>query len=117
MAPTALIAAPPVASPSTRSSMASARARVTTSRRMLAEPPRKVLTDPEGVGHDGQGRIDGGAGGKERRVDDVQVVDLVRAAVRVQRGRCRIVAESHRSVLVSDAGERDPLSQVDVAGK
>src|SRR5262245_64826978 len=71
------------------------------------EPLEQVIADAERVGHDRERRIDCSARGKEARVDDVEVVELVRLAVRVQRGCLRVVPEPNRAVLVREAGQRD----------
>ena len=52
---------------------------------------------------------------EEAAVDDVEVVDVVRLAVDVERRGLRIVAEANRAVLMRDAGERDALADEEVA--
>ena len=50
-----------------------------------------MLGDPDGVGDDGQGGVDGADGGHEAAVDDVQVVEVVGFAVDVEGRGARIV--------------------------
>src|SRR5689334_6210380 len=71
------------------------------------EPLDQVVADPQGVRHRGQCRVDGADAREAARVDDVEVVDLVRAAVRVQdRGR-GVQAEATCPGLMRDARDRD----------
>src|SRR5215470_5163125 len=116
IAPTALTRAtswgPGAAAPSARAeseAVASASAATIPSarRRTLTQPRDKVIADAERVGHDRKRGVDGRARREERRVDDVEVVDLVRAAVHVKRRRGRIDAEARGTVLMGDTGERD----------
>src|SRR4051794_27169454 len=55
------------------------------STRARAETVEHVVADSNRVRHDGQRRVDGAAGDEEAAVDHVQVVDLVRFAVGVER--------------------------------
>jgi 4-hydroxy-2-oxoheptanedioate aldolase len=65
-----------------------------------------VVADAQRVGNDGQGRVDRRARRKKTGVDDIQIVDLVRAAIEVERRRCRVAAEADRAVLMSCASDR-----------
>ena len=76
----------------------------------------QVVADAEGIGHDRQGRVHGSARREEAAVDDVQIVDFVRLAVDVERGRLRIAAESDGAVLVRHARQRNSVSNKQVAG-
>src|SRR2546422_4857817 len=91
-------------------SASASRRRTTRRRTRLPQPPREVLAHTQRVGHDRERRIDGGARRKERRVDDVKVVDFVGAAVRIQRRGGRVEAEAHGAVLVRHAREGDALA-------
>ena len=73
-----------------------------------------MVADAQRVGNDGQGRVDRRARRKEAAVDDIQIVDLVRAAIDVERRRCRVAAEADRAVLMSGAGNRDPFAEIGV---
>src|SRR5918996_1148941 len=66
-------------------------------RRARAEAVEQVVTDAEGVSHRRQGRVHRTRRGEEARVDDVEVVEVVRLAVDVQRRGLRIGAEPHRA--------------------
>src|SRR5690348_547805 len=69
------------------------------------EPPGDVIGDAEGVGDDGQGRVDRRAGHEEARVHHVEVVQVVHLAVQVEsRGR-RVGAEPDGPVLVRHRGQ------------
>ena len=70
----------------------------------------------DGVGDDGEGRVDGAGGGEEAGVDHVEVVELVGFAVDVKDGGCGIVAEAEGTVLVADAFDGDALFEVGVEG-
>src|SRR3954453_17069138 len=61
-----------------------------------AEALEQVVADAQRVGHCGQCRVAGADGREEARVDDVEVVDLVRPAVGVQHRRRRVTAEAAR---------------------
>src|SRR6185295_244460 len=41
----------------------------------------EMVADAQGIGHRGQRRVHGAAGGEEARVDDVEVVEVVGLAV------------------------------------
>jgi hypothetical protein len=69
-----------------------------------------VVTDAQGVCHNRERRIDGAARREETSIDDVQVVELVRFAISVQRRGGRVVAETNRAVLVCDPGQRNALA-------
>src|SRR3989440_10803494 len=77
-----------------------------------SEPLEQVVPDAEGVRHRGEGRVHGADARKDARVDDVEVVELVRAAVRVQDGRGWVAAHATRAGLVRAAGDRDLVLHV-----
>jgi hypothetical protein len=77
------------------------------SRQPLIEAAEQVITDAECIRHDGGGWIHRACRRKEARVDDEQVVDLVRLAVDVEPRDSWVVPEADRAVLVSRAGECD----------
>src|SRR5262245_46263456 len=107
----------PTPSPQSRSSAASvvlvfitaSASRGSSSR----EPFEQMIADAERIGPERQRGIDCSARGKEAGVDDVEVVELVRLAVRVQRGCLRVVPEPNRAVLVRNAGQRDALAEIE----
>src|SRR4051794_8411022 len=72
-----------------------------------AEAFEDPLPHPHGVGHRGQRRVDRADAREEARVDDVEVVELVRAAVGVEHGARRVSAEAARAGLMCDARDRD----------
>src|SRR5512146_322925 len=76
---------------------------------VLAEARAQVVRDPQRIGHDGQRGIHGAAGREEAPVDHVEVVELVRLAVGIERRCLRVVTEADGPVLVGDARQRDPL--------
>jgi hypothetical protein len=65
-----------------------------------AEPVGEVVSDPQGVGDDGERGVHCGAGDEEARVDDAEVVELVHLAVEVQGRGGRVGAEPDGAVLV-----------------
>src|ERR1043166_1004308 len=80
-----------------------------------AEAVDEVVADAKRVGHDRERRIDGAARWEEARVDDVEIVEIVGLAVGVERRRPGVAAEADRAVLMRHAGERNALSDVEVA--
>ena len=74
-----------------------------------AEPLEQVVADAQGVRHRGERRVHRARRGEEARVDDVEVVEVVRLAVGVERRARRVVAEADRAALVGYAGQRDAL--------
>ena len=71
----------------------------------------QVIAHPQRVRDDGQSWIDRTAGTKEACIDNVEIIQLVRFAVAIERARLWIVAEADRAVLMRDAGERDALAE------
>src|SRR5438045_1807609 len=67
------------------------------------QPLEQVVTDPQCVRHRGESRVHRADAREEARVDDVEVVELVCAAVHVEHGRGRVVAEPRRTRLVRAA--------------
>src|SRR3954447_13236467 len=76
-----------------------------------AESLGKVIADAQRVGDRRQPRVDGARGREEAGIDDVQVVEVVRLAVEVERRALGIGAESHRPAVMGDAGEWDLLAE------
>ena len=52
---------------------------------VAVQPFEQVIADAQRVGHRGQRRVHRAARGEEARVDDVQVVEVVRVAIDVER--------------------------------
>ena len=79
-----------------------------------AQPALEVIRHPERVGHDGERRVHGRAGGEEAPVDDVEIVQVVCLAVHVEH-RCHgIAAEAAGPVLVGDPREWDAFADIGV---
>src|SRR3954453_17421197 len=76
-----------------------------------AQPREEVITDTQRVGHCRQSWVHRAGGGEEARVDDVEVVHVVRFAVEVERRAPGIGAEAHGAALVRDAGDGDLLAE------
>src|ERR1051326_3670273 len=74
-----------------------------------------MIADTQGVGHDRQRRIHRAARREEAAVDDVEVVDLVRLAVDVERRRLRVASEANRAVLVRHARQGNALAEKEIA--
>src|SRR5438093_10736402 len=74
----------------------------------------QMISDAQGVGHDGQRRVHRPGGWEEAGIDHVQVVQVVRLAVCVQHRRLGIVSEAACAILVGHAGQRDPLAYVGI---
>ena len=75
-----------------------------------------MVGDADGVGDDGEGRVDGAAAGEEAGVDYVEVVEVVGLAVDVEDGLFGVGAEAAGAVLVADAFEGDAFFEVGVEG-
>src|SRR5262245_12571808 len=88
-------------------------ARSTASPESLAE----VIPHAERVCHDGEGGVHRAARGEEARVHDIEVVDLVGSAVRVEGRRSRIAAEPDRPVLVGHSRQGNALPEVEIPGE
>src|SRR5690242_18703956 len=73
---------------------------------------RDPVRDPQGVGDDGQRRIDRAYRGKEARIGDVQVVDLVSFAVQVEHRGPGVGAEARRARLVRGAADGNVLAEI-----
>src|ERR1700694_5463096 len=76
-----------------------------------------MIAYTQSIGHDGQRRIDCGAGREEASVYDVNVIELVRLAVHIESRTFRIAPEPDRAVLVGHACQRNPLAGENVARK
>src|SRR5262249_23579409 len=74
-----------------------------------AEPLEDVIADPECICHRCKRWVDGTRGGKEARVDDIEVVEVVSLALGVQYRRRGIGAETRGPACVGYARERDLL--------
>src|SRR6266700_2118197 len=74
-----------------------------------AEARENVVADADGVGHDGQRRIDRAARREKAAIHDIQVVYVVRFAMRIERRHLWIVAKSHGSILMGNARQRDAV--------
>ena len=61
---------------------------------------RDVLTRPQRLGGHGERRIDGSGRGKERGIDDVEIVEVEGLAEGVERRLRGVLAEAHRAALV-----------------
>ena len=59
-----------------------------------------VIRDAQRLRRDRQPRVDRRGRREERRIDDEQVVDVVRAAERIEHRRARIGAEAERAALM-----------------
>src|SRR5215831_6319010 len=75
----------------------------------------QVVGNAQSVCHDGQRRVDGAAGGKEAAIHDVEVIQVVRATVPVERRGLRIVAKANGAVLMRHPGERNAISHKEVS--
>ena len=85
--------------------------------RLRAQPFQDLVPDPQSVGHDRERGIHRAARGEEAAVHHVEIIHLVRPAVRVQRRGPGIVPEADGAVLVRHARQRNPLADEQVAGE
>src|SRR5690349_9176732 len=74
----------------------------------------QMIADAEGIGHDGQRGVNGGAGREEAPVHDIEIVDLVSFAICVQRGRLGITPEADGAVLVCHAGQWNAVANEEI---
>ena len=70
-----------------------------------------VVRHPERLRGDGQPGIDGSRRRKERRVDDEEILDVVRAAERIEHRRARVVAEDERAALMRRVPHADRVRE------
>ncbi len=70
-----------------------------------------MITDAERVGDDGKRGVHRAARTEETCIDNIEVVELVRLAIAIERTRFRIVAESDGAVLMRNSGERNALAE------
>src|SRR5262245_22167278 len=75
----------------------------------------QVVADAERVGHGRQRWVHRADAWKEARVDDVEVVELVRLAVGVEDRRLRVGAEAARAGLVCHAADPDLVLHIEIA--
>lgn len=76
-----------------------------------------MIADSERIRHDRQRRIDRGARRKEAPVNDVEIVEVVRLAVCIERRRLRVLTEPNSAILMRNARKWYPLSEKEVAGE
>src|SRR6266508_6768162 len=77
----------------------------------------QVIADAQRVGDDGEPGIDRATRAKEACIDHVEIIQLVRFAVAIERARLRVVAEADGTVLVRHASERDALAEIQIPRK
>src|SRR6476646_4827846 len=82
-----------------------------------AEATAQMICNAQGVGHDGERRIYGGARREEASVHDVEIVHFMRLAVHIESGRAWVFAKANCSVLVCDARKRNPIAEEKIPGK
>ena len=72
-----------------------------------------VLTDKfadfKGVGYDGEGGVQSGAGGEEAAIGDEEIGGGVEAAVGIEDGGCGVLAVYEGAALVGAPGEGEEL--------
>src|SRR3954454_16331624 len=107
----------PAKPPPTTTTPSSSDMRGLLSRGARAETLEQVVADAQRVGHRRQRRVHRADAREEARVDDVEVVDLVRAAVGVQDRGGGVAAEAARPGLVGYAGHRDLVLEIGVVAQ
>src|SRR3984957_6904882 len=75
--------------------------------RRLGQLGQNPVADPDGVRHRGEGRVDRADAREDAGVGHVEVVDLVRPAVGVERRRGRVGTDPDGPGLMRAAGDRD----------
>ena len=88
--------------------------------RLVVCPPgvhslEQVIADAQCVGYNGEPGIDRATRAKEARIYHVEIIQLVRLAVAIERARLRVVAEPDGAVLVRHTSERDALAEIQIA--
>lgn len=72
---------------------------------------KKVVADPQRVRDDRQRRVYRGTGGEEAAINDIEIVEVVRFAIRIE-SRCRwIITEADCAVLMGNPGKGNFLSE------
>ena len=80
---------------------------------LSTEPLQQVIAYAQGVGHDSQRRIHRAARREEATVDDIEIVEIVRLAVHIERRAPWIAAEADRPALMGGAADRDILAEIE----
>src|SRR5882724_407565 len=75
----------------------------------------QVIPHAQGVRDNGERRIHRRAGWKETSVNHVEIIDIVSFAVDVKRRSLGIVTKADGTVLMSDPGERNALTHIQIA--
>ncbi len=73
-----------------------------------------MVADSERVGDNGQRRVYRGARYEKAAVDDIEIVDPMGAAIHVESRAIRVTAETDGAVLVTRAGDWQPLAEIGV---
>src|SRR5918995_6547746 len=77
----------------------------------------QMVSHSQCIGHDGESRIHRAARAEKAAVDDIKIIHIVRFAIGVQRAGSWIVAEANRSYLMRHTGQRNALTDVEVAAE
>jgi hypothetical protein len=77
-----------------------------------SKPFDEVVRNADRVGDDCERRIHRAAGREKRRIDDIKVIQVVRAAVHVQNRLLRVHTEAACPVLMTDALEIDVFLEI-----
>src|SRR5438552_3245523 len=88
--------------------------------RLVVCPPgvhslEQVIADAQRVGYDGEPWIDRATGREKACIDHIEIIQLVRFAVAIERARLWVVSEADRPVLMRHASQRDALAEIQIA--
>src|SRR5581483_2493058 len=83
------------------------------SRRCSLQSLRNPIGDAQGVGDDGQRRVDRADRRKEAGIGEIEVVELVRLAVEVEHRVSRIDAEARGAGLVRGPADGNVLAEIE----
>jgi len=83
----------------------------------LVKSRSQVIPDPQGIGHDGEGRIHRPARREHAAVNNVKIVQVVSLAVDIEDRSLGIVPKANRPALVGHPGQRDLLADEQVTSK
>src|SRR5271166_750932 len=105
------------ARPSLRNALLRSTARSRSFRDARAQTLQNVIAHPQRIGHDRQRRIHGRARREEAAIHDVEILKIMGLAIYVQRRGFGIMPKADGAVLMSDARQRNALSDIQVASK
>ena len=79
-----------------------------------AELLQQMIPDAQRVGHDRQCGVHRAAGDEEAAIDDVEILQLMSLAVRVENAGFRVISEADCAALMRHARKRNSLTEIQI---